>query len=136
MKRVCSGRMDFNNETARVCVHLLADMKPSDLKNKTAVNFLLQNYLKLKNKPKLTDEICRKLAKAFTMKYANNSMIKPGLLVKCMKKPAKDIVEHLEIVKVLAKSKKKKGLKRDILKEMVRLCWLFYVDTEEELKLN
>ena len=120
---MCSKRENFNNETAKVCVHALAGMKPSDLKNDTVVKLLLKHYLKLsdKNKPKLKNEVCRRLAKAFTMKYGGNPDAEPGPLVKCMNRTAKDIVKDKEGLKEIAKSKKNKGLRRDVLKELVSI---------------
>lgn len=96
-------------------------MKPSDLKNDTIVKLLLKKYLELpKNKrPKLEGEVCRKLAQMFTREYGQRDIVKAGALVKCMsKKSAKDIVKDKATLKEFAKSKNK-GLKRDIVKEMV-----------------
>ena len=113
--------MHFDNFTAKACVRSLASMKPSDLKNETVVELLLEQYLKLsdKNKPKVKGEVCRRLAKAFTMKHGRNPRVKPGPLVKCMNRSAKDIAEDKDSLKEIAKSKKNKGLKRDVLKELV-----------------
>ena len=131
MKRICSKQMNFDNETAKVCVYALEGMKPSDFKNDTVVKFLLEQYLKLsdKNKPKLKNEVCRRLAKAFVMKYGGNPEVKPGPLVKCMNRSAKEIVKDKESLKEIAKSKKNKGLRREVLKELVSINCQLVLDS-------
>jgi hypothetical protein len=94
-------------------------MKPSDLKNDTVVELLLDQYLSAKNKPALKEEVCRRLAKAFMMKHGRNSTVKPGPLVKCMDRSPKDIADDKDSLKEIAKSKKNKALKRNVLKELV-----------------
>ncbi|XP_028399696.1 uncharacterized protein LOC114523070 isoform X2 [Dendronephthya gigantea] len=121
-KKLCSGQTHFTNETAKVCVYALGDMKPSDMKNETIARLLLKKYLELpKNKrPKVEGEICRRLAAAFIRKYGRNDTVKAGALVKCMSlKSVKDIVKSKPVLREMAKSKDK-GLKRDIVKEMLK----------------
>ena len=112
--------MKFDNYTAKACVYSLQDMKPSDL-NETRVKLLLEQYVRIpdKYKPKIKGEICRKLAKAFKIKYGSNPNVTAGPLVKCMNRSAEDIVKDKESLKEIAKAKGKKGLKRDLVKELV-----------------
>ncbi|XP_028399916.1 uncharacterized protein LOC114523249 [Dendronephthya gigantea] len=118
-KRVCSNPLNFDNYTAEICVHSLADMKPSVLTNETIVELLLQQYLKLPKKPEVKGEICRKLARAFTRKFGRNSTMRAGPLVKCMDRSPEEIADDMESLKEIANSKGNKALKRrlfDVIK--------------------
>lgn len=111
--------MMFDNRTAKACVHSLADMKPSILKNETIVELLLDQYLTDKNKPVLKPEVCRRLAKVFMKKHMKNPKLKAGPLVRCMNRTAEDIVKDKDSLKEIAKLKKNKALRRQVLKELV-----------------
>ena len=113
--------MMFDNYTAKACVHSLADMKPSILKNETIAELLLEQYLTLsdKKKPALKPEVCRKLAKAFRKMHMKNPKLKAGPLVKCMNRTADDIVNDKDSLKEIAKSKKNKALRREVLQKLV-----------------
>ena len=114
--------MMFDNRTAKACVYFLADIKPSVLKNNTrVVQHLLNAYLNIseKKRPALKGEVCRILARAFMKKKMKYPHLKPGPLVTCMNRTAKEIVDDPDSLKEIAKKKGSKALKREIVKELV-----------------
>lgn len=133
---MCLKSLHFDNYTAEICVHFLAEMKPRDLKNDTVVELLLEQYLKLsqRKKPEVKGEICRRLARAFTRKFGRNSTMKAGPLVTCMDRSPEEIADDMESLQEIAKSKTNKARKRsvfDVLKKVSKLqafsySWFVY----------